>query len=68
LAKNHPFVDGNKRTAFAVMITFLELNGHQLNLSEDLAFQLVLQIATGELAKDELAEYLMKHIGRIERS
>ncbi|WP_292843596.1 type II toxin-antitoxin system death-on-curing family toxin [Nostoc sp. NMS8] len=33
LAMNHPFLDGNKRTAFAVMLTFLNLNGYALNLS-----------------------------------
>ncbi|MEH1852771.1 MAG: type II toxin-antitoxin system death-on-curing family toxin [Nostoc sp.] len=33
LAMNHPFLDGNKRTAFAVMLTFLNLNGYTLNLS-----------------------------------
>lgn len=68
LAKNHPFIDGNKRTAFAVMLTFLGLNGYQLNTSEEEAFQLVLQMATGELPKDQLALYLAKHIDRIERS
>lgn len=68
IAKNHPFIDGNKRTAFAGVITFLELNGYQLHLSQELAFQLVLQVATGTILKEELALYLLKHIGRIERS
>lgn len=62
LAKNHPFIDGNKRTAFAVMITFLELNGYQLSLSEEAAFQLVLQVATGAIAKDELAVVLSESV------
>jgi len=34
LAKNHPFIDGNKRTAFAVMATFLLMNGYLLEVSE----------------------------------
>lgn len=68
LAKNHPFIDGNKRTAFAVMITFLELNNYQLRLSQADAFQLVLQVATGTLSKAELADHLAEHIDKIERS
>ena len=35
LSQNHPFVDGNKRTAFAVTYTFLSLNGHALTADED---------------------------------
>ena len=42
LAMNHPFLDGNKRTAFAVMDAFLRLDGYQLNLSNDQVYQLVL--------------------------
>lgn len=37
IAMNHPFIDGNKRTAFAVMDTFLRLNGCALNLTDDRA-------------------------------
>ncbi len=42
LAMNHPFIDGNKRTAFAVMDTFITLNGYSLNLSEEQAYNLVI--------------------------
>jgi death on curing protein len=38
LAMNHPFIDGNKRTAFAVMDTFLRLNGYQLSLTNEAAY------------------------------
>lgn len=44
LAMNHPFLDGNKRTAFAVMDAFLRLNCYQLSLSNDQAYQLVLEV------------------------
>jgi len=37
IARNHPFIDGNKRSAFAVMDTFLRLNGFSLNLTDDRA-------------------------------
>lgn len=62
LAKNHPFVDGNKRTAFAVMDTFLNLNGYRLNLSQDEAYNLVMQVATGEMFKEELFVFLQQYI------
>lgn len=62
LAKNHPFVDGNKRTAFAVMDTFLNLNGYRLNLSQDEAYTLVMQVATGEMSKEDLAAFLQQYI------
>ncbi|MDZ8261229.1 type II toxin-antitoxin system death-on-curing family toxin [Nostoc sp. ChiQUE01b] len=40
LTMNHPFIDGNKRTAFAVMDTFISLNGYTLNLSQEQAYNL----------------------------
>ncbi len=58
LAKNHPFVDGNKRTAFAVVVTFLRLNGARLGLSNEAAYDLVMQVAQGQLDKAALAKIL----------
>lgn len=58
LAKNHPFIDGNKRTAFAVMDTFLRLNGARLGLSPGQAYELTMQVAQGQLSKDALAQRL----------
>jgi death on curing protein len=60
LAMNHPFLDGNKRTAFAAMDTFLRLNGYQLALNDDQAYDLVLQVVTSELDKDALINWLAK--------
>ncbi|PSN11992.1 type II toxin-antitoxin system death-on-curing family toxin [filamentous cyanobacterium CCT1] len=51
LAKNHPFVDGNKRTAFAVMDTFLRINGTRLSLTDDDAYDLVMRVAQGQVDK-----------------
>lgn len=62
LAKNHPFVDGNKRTAFATMIAFLTINGYDLNLSQNKAYALVMRVAQGEMTKEELSAFLEKHI------
>lgn len=62
LAKNYPFVDGNKRTAFAVTVVFLGLNGYRLNLASGDAYSLVIQVATGEISKAELALFLEENI------
>jgi death-on-curing protein len=48
LIKNHPFVDGNKRTGHAAMETFLVLNGFELDASVDEQEQIILQVASGE--------------------
>jgi len=58
LAMNHPFIDGNKRTAFAVMDTFLRMNGYALTLSDEQAYELVLQVVQGQLEKGELVSEL----------
>lgn len=50
LARNHPFVDGNKRTAYLAAATFLLMNGRQFGGTTDEAFELVLKTAQGELA------------------
>ena len=54
IAMNHPFIDGNKRTAFAVTDTFLRLNGCALNLTDDRAYDLVMRVARGTMTKEEL--------------
>ena len=54
LAKNHPFVDGNKRVAFVAMALFLELNGRTLETGEAEAARVILDLAAGTL-DDELA-------------
>jgi len=55
IAMNHPFIDGNKRTAFAVTDTFLRLNACTLNLTDDRAFDLVMRVARGTMTKEELS-------------
>ncbi len=49
IVRNHPFVDGNKRTGFVVGILFLELNGYRFIASEEAAAQAVLELAAGSL-------------------
>jgi death-on-curing protein len=49
IARNHPLVDGNERLSLAATIAFYGLNGMQLTLSNDEAYELVMAIAAGEL-------------------
>ncbi|MBD2519071.1 type II toxin-antitoxin system death-on-curing family toxin [Nostoc sp. FACHB-973] len=62
LAMNHPFIDGNKRTAFAIMNTFITLNGYSLNLSQEQAYNLVIQVVQREISKEELSAFLELHL------
>lgn len=57
VARNHPFVDGNKRTAWVLARLFLALNGHQISFTKEDAVQTVLALAAGELTEDELADW-----------
>lgn len=58
LAKNHPFIDGNKRVAFVVAITFLELNGFEFFASEADAALRTLALAAGEMTETSYATWL----------
>jgi len=61
LAKNHAFVDGNKRVAFAALFTFLGVNGLELDVAEDDAVRTVLALASGELSEEALASWIRLH-------
>ena len=52
LTKNHPFVDGNKRVAFAALTIFLDINGFELTASQESAAVAMEQLAAGELSED----------------
>lgn len=62
VARNHPFVDGNKRTALASMIVFLGLNGIDLDAPQESATAVVLSLAAGEITEDVLARWVAAHI------
>lgn len=62
LAKNHPFVDGNKRAAFLATGLFLYLNGYRLNASQADATMTVLALASGEIVEPEFAAWLRTHV------
>lgn len=55
IVMNHPFVDGNKRTGFVAAAVFLDLNGFELELTEQVAYDLVIGVCEGEVTKKRLA-------------
>jgi death on curing protein len=58
IAKNHPFVDGNKRTAFASMIVFLGLNGIDFDVPPQDATVMIISLASGEVSEESFARWI----------
>lgn len=67
LVLNHPFLDGNKRVGHAAMETFLMLNGYEVKASVDDSERLILDLASGQLSREQLAEWLKVHLVRVKR-
>lgn len=65
LCKNHPFIDGNKRIALVVMDTFLQQNGYEICASEKMVYEIMIKLASGELTKEELTDWLGKNISKL---
>ena len=63
IARNHPFTDGNKRTAWVLARLFLRLNGTEIAFEQRDAINTVLALAAGELSEDELADWFRAHLG-----
>ena len=61
LARNHPFVDGNKRIAFIATALFLRLNGYRLSSDPLDEIQTMLNLAAGELSEEEFAVWIRNH-------
>jgi death-on-curing protein len=61
LAKNHPFIDGNKRTAFVAVELFLALNGHELVADDASCVLTMLAVAAGTLDEPAFAAWLRTH-------
>jgi death-on-curing protein len=61
IVRNHPFVDGNKRTGAVTAIVFLELNGQELGSSERAFETFVRNVAEGKKEKHEVAVFLRTH-------
>jgi death on curing protein len=58
IARNHPFVDGNKRTSLLALYTFLGVNGFDFNVPEAEAAAIILSLAAGEVSEESLARWI----------
>ncbi|MDJ0681247.1 MAG: type II toxin-antitoxin system death-on-curing family toxin [Xenococcaceae cyanobacterium MO_167.B52] len=65
ICKNHPFIDGNKRTALGVMEAFLGMNDYQLNISNSDLENLVLDVANNKTNKSTLTEIIEKYLIKV---
>ena len=61
ISSNHPFVDGNKRTALVVSFAFLDVNGTEVTASQEDAFLTILGLAAGEITEDQLADWFERN-------
>ncbi len=61
ICNNHPFIDGNKRIALVAMDVFLQRNGYEIIANEKETYKMMMELATGELSKDELVLWLEKN-------
>ncbi len=68
VCKNHPFVDGNKRVALALMDIFLQKNGWEISSSEEEAYTMMMDLASGQLRKSQLSAWLKQHCSRLPRN
>jgi death-on-curing protein len=64
IARNHPFVDGNKRTAWVFARLFLALNGAVLRFAPEDAIRTMLALAAGDLSEEEMADWFRDRLGR----
>lgn len=58
ICRNHPFIDGNKRTAVGAALVFLELNGIEVHADEDEFYDLVIGVAEGRVSKAAVTVFL----------
>ena len=67
VCKNHPFIDSNKRLAFALMDIFLLENGWEMNAPEEKAYATMIDLSIGRLTKAGLSVWLQRNTSRISR-
>lgn len=68
ICRNHPFADGNKRTALVATFVFLDLNGYDVIATEEDAVLTFLSLASGDLSESALAAWLKKNSGPMPKS
>ena len=61
IVQNHPFLDGNKRTGLIAALTFLDLNGIEIDAPGGSLYDLAIAVATGQADKTDIAEFLRSH-------
>ena len=66
IIKNHPFLDGNKRTGYVVCRTFLILNGFDIEASQEEKYAAFYGVASGQKSEDEIVEWLRSKLVRVE--
>lgn len=59
--RNHPYVDGNKRTGFIAAFTFLYINGYLIEAEQSQVVAFVLSVAAGEVGETDVARFLERH-------
>ena len=62
VARNHPFLDGNKRTAYVICRTFLKINGADFEASQEDKYVTFLSLAEGALSEEQLADWIREHL------
>jgi death-on-curing protein len=67
IARNHPFVDGNKRTAFLLAEGFVRIHGQRLRATDEQALVAMLSLAAGDIDQDRFAAWLRQHCAVTER-
>lgn len=65
ILKNHPFVDGNKRTGWLACIVILRLNNYTFTLTEEEAYQFVIKIASSNTEFENIVDYIQSNVKRI---
>ncbi|MFN7097980.1 MAG: type II toxin-antitoxin system death-on-curing family toxin, partial [Gammaproteobacteria bacterium] len=65
ICKNHPFIDGNKRTAYVTMLVFLDLNGYTLVASREERVIKFVQLASSTINLEEFTTWLEQHVQKV---
>jgi death-on-curing protein len=65
IAKNHAFVDGNKRTAYVVARAFLVMNGFDIEATKEEKYLIIYRLAAGELTEEQLADWLESKVVKL---
>ncbi len=68
IIKNHPFVDGNKRTGYVVCRTFLLLNGQDIDAAPEQIYATFLSVARGDMNESQLADWIRSKLKRTKRA